>query len=157
MSEPYEEILAGETWLRLPPSSRHEEVCGRLHALVAKALAAPVGQELRLLPPRSMIELRAGTMLRPDMAVVNAEGKTLLVAEVIYPGDHQPDTVVKKAAYEESEVERLWMVDLRYNCVEVYERGPYGLALRRSLAGMDLLSEEFLPALELRIAELFEQ
>ena len=34
MSEPYEEILEGETRLRPPPGARHEEICRRLHERV---------------------------------------------------------------------------------------------------------------------------
>lgn len=154
MTEPYEEIVRGEVWLRSPPSKRHETVCQRLHELIRAALAGE--PDLRVLPPRSVLEVRAGTLLRPDLTVVDQTGKAVLVAEVIYPGDHRPDTVLKKSIYEESEIPRLWMIDLRYHCVEIYESTPYGLALRQNLAGMDRVEDTRWPSLAFRVAELFE-
>lgn len=154
MVEPYEEIVGGEVWLRSPPSQKHEEVLQRLYALVENAVRGHKG--LELLPPRSVLQIEAGTLLRPDLIVQDQQGHVVLVAEVIYPGDHKTDTVVKKAIYEESSIERLWMIDLRYECIEVYERTPYGLAFRNSFAGMERVEDARWPQLSFYAAELFE-
>jgi len=40
---------------------------------------------------------------------------------------------------------RLWMVDPRYDNVEVYHSNEYGLILKSILAGHELLTEKLLP------------
>src|SRR6266566_7937364 len=154
MNRSYEEIVRGESLLRHPPGARHEMVCERLHLQVSLSAAAVA--TTRLLPPRTVIELAPGTLLRPDLTLVTAAtGKAWLIAEVVDTVDHHPDTVMKKAIYEDARLPRLWMVDPRYDNVEVYHGSPYGLALQRILANRDLLTEALLPSLSLAIAELF--
>ena len=94
MSEPYEEIVDGETILRIAPGRRHEQICASLHAKVAASLVHV--SSARLLAPRSVVQLSAGTLVRPDLAVVTAANHKLwLVAEVINSEDHHTDTVTK--------------------------------------------------------------
>jgi len=154
MSEAYEEIIAGESWLRLPPGARHELICTRLHQQVAESLRYMPAA--RLLRPRTMVQLRTGTMVRPDLALVTvATGKLWLAAEVVSSDDHRPDTVLKKSSYEEVNLPRLWMVDPRYDNVEIYHGGAYGLALRGILAGGEPLTESLLPTFQITMRELF--
>jgi len=140
--------------LRFPPGARHEEICGRLHAKVgASVLRAAT---TRRLSPRSIVELSTGTLLRPDLALLTAAtGKLWLAAEIIDADDHRPDTVTKKEIYEDLNVPRLWMIDLRYDNVEVYHGSQYGLALKHIFAGREKLTETLLPDFELVIADLF--
>ena len=146
MKKHYEEILSGESWLRLAPGPLHEQICGRLHAHVAQGLSG-VSTALAL-PPRSLVQLAAGTLVRPDLALITAAtGKLWLAAEIISADDHRADTVTKKAIYEEVNLPRLWMIDPRYDNVEVYHGGEYGLALKCILAGRELLTEKLLPNL----------
>lgn len=155
MSGPYEEIVDGECLLRLPPSPRHEVICQRLHLTVAAGLAAVA--TTRLLSARSLVQLAAGTMIRPDLALVTtATGKIWLAAEIISSDDHKSDTVIKKMAYEEINLPRLWMIDPRYNNVEIYHGTPYGLTLKKILAGKELITEALLPGLGLTVDELFQ-
>jgi Uma2 family endonuclease len=154
MSLPYEEIVDGETLLRSPPGPRHEKICSRLHARVARGLAGTA--VARLLSPRSVVQLSAGTMIRPDLALVTAAtGKLWLAVEVINSEDHRTDTVLKKTIYENFNVARLWMVDPRYDNVELYHGTAYGLALRGILGGKERVVEALLPGFELEVAELF--
>jgi Putative restriction endonuclease len=154
MSDPYEEIVAGETFLRRSPGVRHEEVCLRLHTRIGASLAnAPA---TRLLEPRSIVELAAGTLIRPDLALVTAATRKLwLAAEIISADDHRADTVTKKAVYEEINLPRLWMIDLRYDNVEVYHSSEYGLKLVHIFAHREVLDEKLLPGFQFTIAELF--
>src|SRR5258708_6833665 len=155
MIEPYEEVLEGETHLRLPPGARHEEICRRLHERIAASLSGVT--VAKLLPPRTLIKLQRGTQIRPDLALVTAAtDKLWLVAEVVNSGDHNPDTVLKKTVYEEINLPRLWMVDPRYDNVEVYHGGQYGLALKQILAFREVLTESLLPQFQYVIADLFK-
>jgi hypothetical protein len=154
MNARYEEIVAGESLMRMPPGVRHETVCERLHSVVAACLED--SSPSRLLEPRTVVQVAPGTLVRPDLVLVTAAtNKPWLVAEIIHSGDHSSDTVTKKTAYEECRLPRLWMIDLRYHNVEVYHGTQYGLSLRTILAHRDFLTEKLLPHLNLGIADLF--
>jgi hypothetical protein len=102
--------------------------------------------------------LAPGTLLRPDLALVTvATGKLWLAAEIVHAGDHRTDTVVKKAIYEECKIPRLWMLDPRYDNVEIYHDSQYGLLLKGILAGSDVLTETLLPGLKVVISDLFKE
>src|SRR6185503_640666 len=132
VSDPYEEIVKGETVLRLPARPRHETILSRLHERVAGAVAGLV--TTRLLARRTRIELSPQNLFRPDLALITtASNKLWLVAEVISSDDHHADTVEKKEVYEELKLPRLWIVDPRYDNVEVYHGTPYGLTLKKVL------------------------
>ncbi len=155
MSVIYEEIIHGETLVRAAPGSRHEKICTILHERVSTAL--PANAPARLLTPRSIVQLSPGVMLRPDLALVTvATGKLWLAAEIVDSHDHRPDTVLKKGLYEDFSLPRLWMVDPRYNNVELYHGTSYGLALKHILAGREVLHEALLPDFQLVVNELFE-
>ena len=155
MSDPYDELIEGEICLRLPPGARHEDICQRLHERISAAAAAvPVA---RLLSPRSAIQISRENKVCPDLAIITAANNKLwLAAEVVNSGDHHPDTVLKKSLYEEIKIPRLWMIDPRYDNVEVYHASPYGLVLKTILAGSEILSEKLLPEFQITIAELFQ-
>lgn len=154
MSDAYEEILEGDLCLRLPPCERHEAICGRLHTRVSASLSALTSA--KLLPARSTVQLAFNTKIRPDLALVTAASNKLwLAAEIVNSGDHNPDTVLKKTIYEQARLPRLWMVDPRYNNVEIYHGGPQGMVLKQILALKDVLKEPLLPSFEYGIEELF--
>lgn len=154
MSEPYEETIQGETTWRLPPGPRHELICSRLYT----ALQAGVANfaSTKLLEVRSEIALGSGNEFRPDIALLTvANDKLWLAVEVINSGDHQADTVLKKEVYEAARVPRLWMVDPRYDNVEVYYATTYGLRLQEILALKDVLTEKLLPEFQMPLTDLF--
>jgi len=153
MSE-YEEIIDGRTLVRSFPGARHERICAVLHARLGAGMAANAAA--RLLGPRDAVALSARMVVRPDLALVTAAtGKAWLVVEIIDSADHQPDTVLKKGIYEEFKVPRVWMVDPRYDNVEMYHATPHGLALKGIFAGRETLQEGLLPGLAMTVAELF--
>ncbi len=154
MSESYQETLEGSTVTRNAPGVRHELICGRLHDCVQAGIANLASA--RLLERRSPVKLASGTIVRPDLALVTAAtGKLWLAVEIVNSDDHGIDTVVKKQAYEEAKLPRLWMIDPRYDNVEVYHGGEYGLMLKSILAGRDILTERLLPEFQLAVVDLF--
>jgi Uma2 family endonuclease len=155
MSKPYREMLGGVYVLRQPPGVRHEQICGRLHQLVELSLAEQSGA--RQLPPRTPLQISPGNLVCPDLALVTAANDRLwLAAEIVNPQDHAADTVTKKQLYEDCRLPRLWVIDPRYDNIEVYHASPYGLVLKEILAGREALSESLLPQLRLTVANLFE-
>ena len=154
MSRPYEEILHGATLPRSTPGDRHEQICARLHREMAVSVAGLTGTQL--LPPRTRIQLSRTTALCPDLALVMAaSGKLFLAVEIISRDDHHADTVIKKEIYEQHRVPRLWMVDPRYDNVEIYHAFELGLKLHGILAGREVLAEKLVPQFQLTVAELF--
>jgi hypothetical protein len=154
MSETYAEILNGAALARRAPGARHELICTRLHQWVQASVANFAGT--RLLPPRAHVRLCPKHTVCPDLALVaTATGKLWLAAEIVSSDDNHPDTVIKKEVYEEMKLPRLWMIDPRYDNVEVYHSNEYGLILKSILAGRELLTEKLLPEFQLTIAELF--
>jgi hypothetical protein len=154
MSQPYEEILDGATLPRSAPGDRHEQICRRLHHEMATGLNGfPIAQ---LLAPRTQVQVSRTTMLRPDLALVTAaSGKLFLAVEIICRDDHRPDTVTKKEIYERIRVPRLWVVDPRYDNVEIYHSFEFGLKLHGILAGSEMLSDKLIPQFKLAVAQLF--
>jgi Uma2 family endonuclease len=155
MTAPYSELIQGALHLRLAPGPRHERICARLHELIHASVANMPA--IRLLPPRARINLDHQTALCPDLGLVAAAtNKLWLAAEIVSADDHRPDTVVKKQVYEEHGLARLWMIDPRYDNVEVYHGSPYGLALKTILGGREILTEKIVPEFQVAITELFK-
>ncbi|MDD5140440.1 MAG: Uma2 family endonuclease [Verrucomicrobiales bacterium] len=154
MSIPYEEVLDGTTLPRSAPGVRHELICERLHTAMA-ASVANLGST-QLLAPRTKIRVAHSTTICPDLALITAAtGRLWLAVEIVHTGDHHADTVIKKEIYEQVRVPRLWMIDPRYDNVEIYHSTEFGLALKGILAGSEVLSEKLVPEFQFVIAELF--
>lgn len=154
MSQPYEEILEGATLPRSAPGDRHEQICRRLHQEMAAGVNGLAATQL--LAPRSRVQVSRTTTLCPDLALITvASGRLFLAVEIISREDHQMDTVSKKEIYEQIRVPRLWMVDPRYDNVEVYHSFEFGLKLHGILAGREVLSDRLIPQFRLAVAELF--
>lgn len=154
VSLPYEEILDGTTLPRSAPGVRHELICERLHAAMMGSVAN-LGSA-QLLAPRTKIRVAHSTFICPDLAVITAAtGKLWLAVEIVHTGDHHADTVIKKEVYEHVRVPRLWMVDPRYDNVEIYHSTEFGLALKGILAGSEVLGEKLIPEFQIVVAELF--
>ena len=155
MSLPYEELLQGAPLLRVSPGSRHEQICERLHRSVKASVANLASTAL--VAARSAIRMAPDTILRPDLALMTIRASKLwLAAEIVSSEDHAADTVVKKQIYEDLRIPRLWMIDPRYDNVEVYHATQYGLVLKGILAGSEILTEKLLPEFQITIAELFQ-
>jgi len=154
MSVPYHEILEGEHLTRPGPGARHELICARLHQVVRASVANFANT--RLLETRAEVRLAQDTLVCPDLALVAVPtGKLWLAAEIISSDDHRTDTVVKKQLYEDLKLPRLWMIDPRYDNIEVYHGSEYGLMLKTILAGREVLTEQLLPEFQLTVSDLF--
>ena len=155
MSSPYEELLQGAPVVRSSPGARHEQICARLHRCVHASVANLTSTGL--LSSRSAVRVLPDTILRPDLALMTIPGSKLwLAAEIVNSEDHAPDTVVKKQIYEEIRLARLWMIDPRYDNVEIYHATQYGMVLKSILAGSEVLTEKLLPEFEITIEALFK-
>ncbi|HVU26833.1 MAG TPA: Uma2 family endonuclease [Verrucomicrobiae bacterium] len=154
MSQPYEEILEGTSLLRAAPGTRHETICTRLHTAMTAGVANLAITQL--LAPRAKVRVSHSTVICPDLALVTAAtNKLWLAVEIVNTDDHRADTVIKKQLYEEIRVPRLWMIDPRYDNVEIYHSTGMGMSLQGTLAGKEKLSEKLVPKFQMIITELF--
>jgi Uma2 family endonuclease len=129
-------------------------ICDRLHAAMRASVANL--NSTQLLAPRTRLPVARATAICPDLALITlATGKLWLAVEIVQTGDHHADTVIKKEVYEKIRVPRLWMVDPRYDNVEVYHCTEFGLKLMGILAGSEVLSEKLVPEFQFTIADLF--
>jgi hypothetical protein len=152
--DPYEEMLDGLRLIRFPPNPHHELICDRLHRVIHTCLAHVSTARSHL--PRAAIQVAANTSIRPDLALTTtATDKLWLAAEIVDPADHHADTVLKKALYEDLRIPRLWMIDPRYDNLEIYHGTPHGLRLFTILASHQALTENLLPTLRLKLDDLF--
>jgi len=155
VSRPYQETLNGLPLVRAAPGLRHEAICTRLYRAVLTSAACL--KSTRVLAPRSEVRLTKDNVVCPDLALIaTATGKLWLAAEIVDSEDHAPDTVTKKQIYEEAKLARLWMIDPRYDNVEVYHATQYGIVLQGILAGTEVLTEKLLPDFQLTMIELFQ-
>lgn len=155
MSAPYEELLQGAPHVRVTPGPRHEQICARLHRSVHASVANLTST--CLLKPRAAVRIAPDTIVCPDLALMTVStSKLWLAAEIVSADDHAPDTVVKKQIYEEVKLPRLWMIDPRYDNVEIYHASQYGMVLKSILACSEVLSEKLLPEFQIVIEELFK-
>ncbi|MFA6959872.1 MAG: Uma2 family endonuclease [Opitutaceae bacterium] len=154
MSDPYQELIDGETFIRGPLNGPHELLCDRLHAWVASHL--PPNSVLTLLPRRTTLKLRPGTDICPDLALVRRDDTRLYLAvEVLQPGDHHTDTVLKKQLYSDCRAPRLWIVDSRYQNVEIYATGAAGFRPESIRAAHEMLTEPALGNIPYPVADIF--
>ena len=154
MSRPYEEVLDGATLPRSAPLERHERICDRLHREMAASVAGIA--VMQLLPPRTQVQVARTTAFRPDLALVaGATGRLVLAVEILSRDDHRADTVIKKEIYDQIRVPRLWMIDPRYDNVEVYHGTEFGLQLKGILGGSEVLVERLVPQFRIAVTDLF--
>jgi Uma2 family endonuclease len=154
VSRPYEETLNGAPLPRSAPGDRHEKICERLHRQMAAGVNGLAS--MQLLAPRTQVQTARLTTLCPDLALVTtATGKLFLAVEIISRDDHRADTVTKKEIYEQLRVPRLWMVDPRYDNVEIYHSLEFGLQLKGILAGSEILSEKLIPQFSMVVTDIF--
>ena len=145
MSQAYKETLNGTPLLRSPPGARHERICRRLHESFTPAWRtwrAPI------CCPRARTSASRPDNPGPPRSLPGhlSHQQVWLAAEIVSSDDHAPDTVLKKQVYEEIRLPRLWMIDPRYDNVEIYHASQYGLVLKDILAGSEILTETSCPS-----------
>ena len=154
MADPYEEVLDGRPLIRGPINGPHELLCDRLHSWVGETL--PHNSALHLLRRRSLVKLRPDTEIRPDLALMRRNDPRLYLAvEVLQNSDRHPDTVIKKNILAACLVPRLWIVDGRYQNIEIYVTNGGHFRLETILTVDDVLSDAALSGGRYLLSDLF--
>jgi Uma2 family endonuclease len=105
---------------------------------------------------RALVKLRPDTEIRPDLTLIRRNDPRLYLAvEVLQHSDRHPDTVIKKNILAACLVPRLWIVDGRYQNIEIYVTNGGRFRLESILTGNDLLSDAALCGSRYSLSELF--
>ena len=108
------------------------------------------------LAPRTQVEVARNTAIRPDLALIaTATGKLFWLRKLSAVTITGRIPSLKRKFTNRFEFPRLWMVDPRYDNVEIYHSTEFGLQLKGILAGSEILSEKLLPEFQIVIKELF--
>ncbi len=162
---PRYELLDGELLVTPAPRLAHQVAAFELCRLLADFLqSGPLG--LAMMSP-SDIELRAGTIMQPDVFVVPANTQVagemmewsdvrslLLAIEVVSPSSWRNDRVLKRDFYLDHGVLEYWIVDLDARVFECWRPSQQTPALHRDRI-------EWSPgegaALSLSVSDFFER
>lgn len=154
MTDPYAELIEGKEFIRGPINGPHELLCDRLHAWVKNYL--PANSTLQLLSRRAPVKLHADTEIRPDLTLTRRNDSRLYLAvEVLQQSDRYPDTVLKKQLLANLRVPRLWIVDPRYQTIEIYVSNGGHFRLEHMLGCDDWLTDIALSGARYSLDEFF--
>jgi Uma2 family endonuclease len=158
------EILGGELYMSLSPTTRHQRVCRDLMFLIETYMRRTGHGEL--FPDRTAVRLSPRDVVMPDLLVVLAgregiveeeriSGAPDLVVEILSPGTARRDLGVKRALYEHSGVAEYWVVDPIGEKAQVYVNVEGGFRFHGDFSRDEHLRSAILPDLEIPLVEIF--
>lgn len=158
------ELFDGELVMTPSPSTRHQQIVGRLFAqLMAYVQANSLG-EVFLAPLDTIFDQY--TVLQPDILFVSRErvaevvkerieGAPDLVVEVLSPSTFYKDLRRKMAVYSQFGVREYWIVDPEKLTIELYQRSGEVLQLARHFASQETFQSPLFPGLQLAVSSIF--
>jgi Uma2 family endonuclease len=163
------ELIDGEHYVTASPNMKHQRVSGNLHFLIRSWLEQhPVGQVFYA--PFDVVFTRFD-VVEPDLlymsnaraqdvlTAANVQGTPELVIEIGSPSTRKRDETIKRRLYEREGASEYWVVDPDLDVIRVYARDGerFGRARELSLEAGDVLTSPLFPALELRLADVFQE
>ncbi|MBW4698907.1 MAG: Uma2 family endonuclease [Aphanocapsa lilacina HA4352-LM1] len=161
------EIIDGELFVTRAPHWKHQEVSGRLFALL-DYWSQQTGRGRAAVGPGILFS-EADNVI-PDVVWASGErlavlldaaghlsGAPELVVEVLSPGEQNArrDRELKLKLYSARGVQEYWIVDWQLQQIEIYRREQAALALAATLFSKDLLASPLLPGFGGSVASLF--
>ena len=159
------EILDGELFVTLAPSTRHQQVSIQLGVILFRHVrGARLGRVLQA--PVDVI-FDGSTVAQPDIVFVAAsrdaivteraiEGAPDLVIEILSPSTLRQDRTTKAALYARFGVAHYWIVDPGERTIECYEREADSSRLVSKEAGDATIRPGLCPGLEIHLSEVWE-
>ena len=163
------ELIDGEHYVTPSPNTNHQQVSGNLYFLIRSWLEQhPVGRifyapfdvlftRFDVVEP-DLLYLSDATA-RQALTAAHVRGVPDLVIEIGSPSTRKRDETIKKRLYEREGVSEYWVVDPELDMIRVYvRRGErFGRSRELSLEAGDTLTTPRFPALELRLADVFQE
>jgi Uma2 family endonuclease len=161
------EIIDGELFVTRSPHHKHQQVTGRIFAVLDDwSLASGLG-EASIMPG---LVFSDSDNVAPDVVWISDErlaqvqdeaghfrGAPELVVEVLSPGqaNEDRDRLAKLKLYSTQGVREYWIVDRIAQRVEVYRRDQAQLVLVATLLMGDVITSPLLPNFACNVARLF--
>jgi Uma2 family endonuclease len=161
------ELIDGAHYVTPSPSTRHQQILGRLHLAIGNWLdAQPIGQ--LFCAPLDVV-LSHFDVVEPDLLYVSNEraaevlttahaaGAPDLVIEIGSPGTRRRDQTIKRRLYQRFGVTEYWFVDPASDAIRVYQRmgGRFDAVIELSSDHDDALTTRLFPGLQLSLKMLF--
>ena len=160
------EIIDGDLCMTPSPSTRHQEISGKLFYLIYRFLHEnPLGK-IFAAPCDVVFSQDPLQVAEPDLIFVskehsaiitekNIQGSPDLLVEILSPSTESSDRRVKHSLYERFGVSEYWIVDPERNTVQIFmlADGHYSNTLEFGLG--DLIETPILPGLSIPISEVF--
>ena len=146
------------------PTPYHQRLSGRLESLLREYVRErDLGE---VLDAPLDVYLEEAQTFQPDIIFISNERRELigqkkiegapdLVVEILSPSTARYDLHEKKRAYEKAGVLEYWIVDPRWNRVEVYGATESGFRLLAQETGTGAARSGLLPGFTVDLAELF--
>jgi Uma2 family endonuclease len=164
------ELIKGKIFKMSPaPSSRHQQLAGRIHTLldyflIDKSCEAYIAPFDVRFPRKSKKDEEITTVLQPDVCVICDRSKIQrkgclgapdIVVEVLSPSNSKKELKLKYQIYEESGVKEYWIVFPQNKLLIVYvlENGHFQAS--RPLTKVDMVTTPVLPGFELELSKVF--
>ena len=167
------ELIDGSAYAMVPaPSTRHQDVCGNIFAILKSQLA---GEKCKPYIAPVDVVLDEHNIIQPDVIIVcnknqvtkeNIQGPPAIIFEVISPTSTKVDKVIKKELYKKFEVREYFIVFPELGMVERYTQGKEAYTHAEYI--LDRHNEEYNRELkislsvddaeiDLRVLEIFEE
>ncbi len=158
------ELIDGELIVTPSPRRQHQEIVGRLYALLLNYVDARSLGKVYVAPLDTILDKY--TVVQPDILFIGSErlaeiakdwieGAPDLVVEVLSPSTMDKDRRRKLAVYSQFGVQEYWIVDPESRMIEVFERTGKGLEPGQKFGSGQLLRSKLLPQFQPEISNIF--
>ena len=158
------ELFDGELVMTPSPSARHQDIVGKLYALLLQHVQSNSLGKVYVAPLDTIFDQY--TVLQPDILFVSRErvpevvkerieGAPDLVVEVLSPSTFHKDLRRKMHVYSQFGVWEYWIVDPEEQTMELYQRVGEKLQLARRFASQETFQSPLLPGFELDVRSIF--
>jgi Uma2 family endonuclease len=161
------ELIDGEHYVTPSPSTRHQQVSGRLHLLIGSWLEEhPIGH--LFYAPYDVV-LSRFDIVEPDLVYfsnerarqvitdLHATGAPEIVVEIASPGTRKRDDTIKLRLYERVGVDEYWTVDPDRETLAIRRRDGERFAAPQTLSreAGDVLTTPVVPGLAVPLERIF--
>ncbi|PKB78369.1 MAG: hypothetical protein BZY88_18905 [SAR202 cluster bacterium Io17-Chloro-G9] len=158
------QLLDGEMILAPSPSTRHQDIAGRLSRAIQNFVMENALGKVWFAPLD--VVLSNHDVAQPDILFVsnsrsslvteaNIQGAPDLVVEILSPGTATYDRGYKQGLYSRHGVREYWLIDPDANTVEVLAEGPQALMPHATYRAGENLTSPLLPGLTIDLEQVF--
>jgi len=159
------EVLDGIIIRDPSPGTRHQIISSRLQRILSDYFASVDPQGILLGAPLD-VTLSEADIFQPDLLYVSGKqrriveeqrinGSPELLIEILSPGSHRRDRVLKLEVYRKSGVPNYWLVDPVERTIEAFILSNELYALAAAACGDELFSHSAFPGLEILLKDVW--